>query len=241
MHAKTQWRKEFLSRGLKKILLSFFIILSACFISFSQTPNQIINTVNERFNKVQNYKANVLITCLIPSINVNPIKANVIYKKPDQFKIKSTGILILPKQTSNFLFTSIADTTAFTAVKTGEEIIGGIKTSIINVIPNQDTSDLILGKFWIDAARGLVLKSQLTTKSQGTILIENTFGSMIQYALPDKMLFTIETQKFKLPKALTLDINRSATTNTADDGKGRITLLLSNYVVNKGVSDDEFK
>ncbi|MCY7409684.1 MAG: hypothetical protein LH473_05380 [Chitinophagales bacterium] len=226
---------------MKKTLLSFFILQSMCFISISQTPNQIINTVNQRFNKVQNYKADVLITCKIPSINVNTIKANVIYKKPDRFKIKSTGILILPKQTANFLFTSIADTTAFTAVKTGEEIIGGVKTSIINVIPNQDTSDLILGKFWIDAARGLVLKSQLTTKSQGTILIENIFGSMIQYALPDKMLFTIETQKFKLPKALTLDINRSAPTNTVDDGKGRITLLLSNYVVNKGVSDEEFK
>lgn len=241
MHTKAQWRKEFLSRGLKKVLLTVLILQSMCFISLSQTPNQIINTVNQLFNKVQNYKADVLITCQIPSINVNTIKANVIYKKPDRFKIKSTGILILPKQTANFLFTSIADTTAFTAVKTCEEIIGGVKTSIINVIPNQDTSDLILGKFWIDASRGLVLKSQLTTKSQGTILIENTFGSMIQYALPDKMLFTIETQKFKLPKALTLDINRSATTNIADDGKGRITLLLSNYVVNKGVSDEEFK
>jgi len=166
----------------------------------------------------------------------------VIYKKPDKFKVKAVGILVLPKQNANFLFSTLRDTTSYTAVKTGEELINGVKTQIINVIPTKDTADLILGKFWIDDAHGLVLKSQLTTKSQGTILIENTYGSMSQYALPDKMLFTIETQKFKLPKALALDLGSSlAKQGTATgDGKGRITLTFSNYVVNKGISNEEF-
>jgi hypothetical protein len=118
-----------------------------------------------------------------------------------------------------------------------------VKTQIINVIPNKDTSDLILGKFWIDAERGLVLKSQLTTKSQGTIFIENSYGTMMQYALPDKMLFTIETQKFKLPKAMAMDLNSSSTKKQTepDDSKGRITLSFSNYIINKGVSSEQFR
>jgi hypothetical protein len=229
---------------MKSTFIGLFI-LSLFFLSLkslhAQTPNQIINSVNVRFKKVNDYKADINISCVIPSVKINPINAKVIYKKPDKFKIKSTGILILPKQNTNFLFTTLADTSNYTAVKTGEEMIGNVKTQIINVIPNKDTSDLILGKFWIDAVRGLVLKSQLTTKSQGTILIENTFGSMAQYALPDKMLFTIEMQKFKLPKSLTLDINKATTAVANDDGKGRITLALSNYIVNKGVSDEELK
>jgi hypothetical protein len=36
------------------------------------------------------------------------------------------------------------DTTSYTAVKTGEEMINGVKTQIINVIPTEDTADLIL-------------------------------------------------------------------------------------------------
>ncbi len=228
----------------KTVHLQIFLLLFTIHYStftFSQTPNQIINTVNERFSKVNDYRADVNVKCEIPSIKIDAINAKVIYRKPDKFKIKSTGILVLPKQNANFLFATIADTTQYTAVITGEEMMGMVKTQIVNVIPNKDTSDLILGKFWIDAVRGLVLKSQLTTKSQGTILIENTYGNMSQYALPDKMLFTIETQKFKLPKALSMDLNTSKKDVVEDDGKGRITLVLTRYVVNKGVSSEELK
>jgi outer membrane lipoprotein-sorting protein len=232
---------------LKSFLLPVFpfliSVLAFLIPASGQTPNQIINTVNQRFNRVNDYTADVNVNCEIPAIKINSINAKVIYRKPDKFKIKSTGILILPKQQANFFFTTIADTTQYTAVKTGEEMIDAVKTHIVNVIPNKDTSDLILGKFWIDAERGLVLKSQLTTKSQGTIFIENSYSSMSQYSLPDKMLFIIETQKFKLPKAVAMDINSSSTKKQSptDDGKGRITLTFSNYIINKGVSSEQFK
>lgn len=233
--------------SLKQSPLFVIVILISVFAfrnpASGQTPNQIINTVNQRFSRVNDYTADVNVKCEIPAIKIDAINARVIYRKPDKFKIKSTGILILPKQNANFFFMTLADTTKYTAVKTGEEMIGSVKTHIINVIPNKDTSDLILGKFWIDAERGLVLKSQLTTKSQGTIFIENSYSSMLEYALPDKMLFTIETQKFKLPKAMAMDLNSSSAEKHtgADDGKGRITLSFSNYIINKGVSSEQFK
>ncbi|MFI5135524.1 MAG: hypothetical protein ACHQD9_06700 [Chitinophagales bacterium] len=222
-----------------------FVLLTVHYslLTTAQTPNQIINTVNQRFAKINDYKADARVVCDVPSLKVNPINVKVIYKKPDKFKVKAAGILVLPKQNANFLFTTLRDTTSYTAVKTGEEIINGVKTQIINVIPLRDTTDLILGKFWIDDSKRLVMKSQLTTKSQGTILIENTYGAMSQYGLPDKMLFTIETQKFKLPKALALDIGTSSAGKETDagDGKGRITLSFSNYVVNKGVTAKDFE
>jgi len=231
--------------NLKMILSSLLIFLLTTHYSLlttAQTPNQIINTVNQRFAKIIDYKADAKVICDVPQLKVDPIDVKVMYKKPDRFKVNAVEMLVLPKQNANFLFSTLRDTTSYTAVKTGEEVINGVKTQIINVIPTKDTADLILGKFWIDDAHGLVLKSQLTTKSQGTILIENTYGSMSQYALPDKMLFTIEIQKFKLPKALALDIgSSSAKQGTATgDGKGRITLTFSNYVVNKGISNEEF-
>jgi len=227
----------------KSILLSFFILHSSFLIVSGQTPTQIIHTVNQRFSTVSDYKADVHVLCNIPAIKIDAINAKVFYKRPDKFKVKAAGILILPKQNVNFLFTTLADTGNYTAVKTGEEILSGVTTQVINVIPNKDTSDLILGKFWIDVQRGLVLKSQLTTKSQGTILIENTFGSMAAYALPDQMVFTVDTKKFKLPKALAMDINSSSREKEleTDDGKGRVTLTFSNYIINKGVTAEELK
>jgi hypothetical protein len=209
----------------------------------AQTPNEVINSVNQRFGKVNDYKADVQVTCDIPSIKINPINAKVVYRQPGRFKLKSTGILILPKQNANFLFSTLRDTTAYTAVKTGEESLGGVRVQVISVIPARDTGDLILGKFWIDAAKGLVMKSQLTTRTQGTILIENKFGQQAVYALPDQMLFTIEAQKFKLPKALTMDIGTSSSKqeSSSGDGKGRILLRFSNYQVNRGVTNSDFE
>jgi hypothetical protein len=215
--------------------------MASAVVGFSQTPNQVINTVNERFRKVNDYKADVNITCDISFIKINPINAKIFYKKPDKFRVKAAGILILPKQDPGFFLSIIADTTSYTAVMSGGEMVSGVKTKLINIIPAQDSGDLILGKFWIDDAHGLVLKSQLTTKSQGTILIENSFGNMSNYALPDKMIFTIDAAKFKIPKAISVDINQSPGKDAPADKKGKITLVLSNYVINKGVSSEEFK
>ncbi|MEP7127339.1 MAG: hypothetical protein ABI729_00670 [Chitinophagales bacterium] len=237
-----QWPSEYADHFNGKWFRILILLLLPANLLLAQTPNEVINSVNQRFSKVNDYTANVNVSCNITFIKIEPINAKVFYKRPDKFRVKSTGILILPKQNANFYFTALADTNSFTAVKTGEEMIGGVKVQVINVIPSADTSDLILGKFWIDNVKGLVLKSQLTTKSQGTILVENIFGSMKEYALPDKILFTVDAGKFKIPKALAADLNHSSKDNaTPGDTKGRITLTFSGYAVNKGVSNDVFK
>lgn len=242
MRFENLWRKNHPAKpGITGLLFLLFLNLHHSFL-LAQTPNQVINTVNQRFGKVNDYTADVNVACDISFIKIAPINAKVFYKKPDKFRVKSNGILILPKQQANFFSTTLADTSNYTAVKTGEEMISGVRTQIISIIPLKDTSDLILGKFWIDDLRGLVLKSQLTTKSQGTILIENTYGSMSNFALPDKMLFTVDINKFKIPKALSMDMKSSSEKkDETNDHKGRIILTFSDYMVNKGVSDEVFK
>jgi hypothetical protein len=229
--------------SLLQLLLYFSFLFFLQQPLFAQTPNQLINGVNEKFKKVNDYTAAVKVACDIPFIRIDPINGKVYYKKPNHFKVKSTGILILPKQNINFYYAAIADTLNYTAVKSGEEIIGGRKTQVISVIPHTDTTDLVLGKFWIDQTEFLVLKSQLTTKSQGTILIEEFYGDMRQYALPEKMIFTVDVQKFKVPKIIAVDINKTATAdkNAAKDQKGKITLTFSGYEVNKGIDNNVFK
>jgi len=111
------------------------------------------------------------------------------------------------------------------------------------VIPNSE-GDLILGKFWIDTKRAIVLKSQWTTKSNGTIQIENFFGTNMAYALPDKMLFTVDVTKFKVPKAVAVDINSKSSPKSSNasgvKGTGKITLNFSQYTVNKKLPDAVF-
>jgi hypothetical protein len=126
----------------------------------------------------------------------------------------------------------------------GTEKIGTASATIISIIPTSDTSDLVLGKFWIDTQRNVVLRSQLTTKTNGTILAEYAYGKLAEYGLPDNVTFTVDVKKFKIPKAVSADLNNTSTETddkAKDNKKGKIYLTLSNYAVNKGVSDAIFE
>ena len=108
-------------------------------------------------------------------------------------------------------------------------------TTIINIIPNTDTADLILAKLWVDETEYIIRKAQLTTRTNGTILIEYEHKNYIQYALPDKVTFTVDVKKFKIPKAIAADVNSpiKAPENNKNEKKGKIILIIKNYRINQ--------
>ncbi len=223
-------------------IFSFLLTLSFTKCSEAQTASQVINKVNTNFSKVNDYTADMNIHLDVSFVKMKDIAAKVYFKKPKKIKVKAEGIMLLPKQNPNNIQAMLEDTNSYNAIKTRAEIINGVSTTIITVIPNADTSDLILGKFWIDAAKGVILKSNLTTRSNGTMEIEHFYGANSNYALPDKLIFTFETSKFKLPKALVVDLGSSTETpDKPENKKGKITIVFSNYLVNKGVDDKVFK
>ena len=63
------------------------------------------------------------------------------------------------------------------------------------------------------------------------------------YFLPDKMIFSIDVKKFKIPKSVAADINNNdnKVDKTKDPKKGKIFITLSNYQINKGIPDTIFK
>jgi hypothetical protein len=104
----------------------------------------------------------------------------------------------------------------------------------VHVIPDSDTSDMILGKFWIDDAANLVLKSQITSRSNGTVGTEYFYGTQKAYGLPDSLVYTVDVKKFKLPKGFAVDIHRSTTTPATTETTGKIYVSFRNYRVNQG-------
>jgi hypothetical protein len=210
----------------------------------AQTAQSILNGVYGNFQKVKDYQADANVKVDIPFLKMSPIDAKVYFKQKDKFRVVSKSIAILPKQNINQVFSLFADSTTYTSILQGTEKIGATATSIVSIIPNSDTSDLVLGKFWIDTQRHIILKSQLTTRSNGTIISEYTYGKYAEYGLPDNAIFTVDVKKFKIPKAVAADLNNSETPKDPkekENKKGKIYLTITNYIINKGVSDDVFK
>ncbi len=222
----------------------FPLLLLISFIAVAQkTPNQLLKGVYQKMMTVGDYSVDAVIRADIPLIKILPVNAVVYFKQPDKFKVESKGIAILPRQGFSDLSGIIRDTTSYTAVFTGKEKIGTSLTQIISIIPVTDTGDLILAKFWLDYSHNLVLKSQITTRASGTILIEYFYSTHSGFGLPDKMIFTVDVKKFKIPKAMTSDLNtprRDQNTKGNESKKGVILIELKHYKINQGLKDAFF-
>jgi hypothetical protein len=230
----------------KSHIIIFFVLISFANSLVAQTKSakQILNAVYSKMMVAKDYSVQANIKVDLPFVKMLPIDAKIFFKQKDKFKVESKSIAIVPRQGFDQITKMLNDTSGFDALISGEELVAGSQATIINVIPQSDTSDLILGKLWIDVKKNVVLKSQLTTKSNGTILTEYTYGSQLAYGLPDMMVFTVEVKKFKIPKGVTADINNTKTSvddKKKDNKKGKIFIKLTNYQINKGIPDTVFK
>lgn len=228
---------------LKKVSPVFFILLGLNAHSQSPSANQLIHRVYTQLQKAKDYKVDANIKVDLPFIRMLPINAKIYVKQPNKFKVESKRIAIVPRQGFDQLNKILSDTNRFTAIAQAKELVGKVTTQVISLIPLQDTSDLILAKLWIDIKQNLVLKSLLTTKSNGTILTEYSYGTNANFGLPDIMIFTVDIKKFKIPKTIAADINTNSKKQDDKDGKnkkGKIIITLSNYLINKGIRDAVF-
>jgi len=228
------------------VIKHIFILAGICLLSFNglaQDATQTLNDLIAKMNSVKDYSVDAVITSDIPMVKILPTKATIYFKQKDKFKIDAKGIAILPKQGFTDISKLLAQKDSYTAVIMGNETISNVKTDIVSVFPVSDTSDLVLAKLWIDPLQDMVMKSQITTRSSGTVTILYTYGSQAKWGLPDKLVFTVDVKKFKIPKGVATDINK---TSTKDQTKavaktGEIRIDLSNYKVNLGIKDEIFK
>ncbi len=228
---------------LKKISPVFFILLGLNANSQSPSANQLIHRVYTQLQKAKDYKVDANIKVDLPFIRMLPINAKIYVKQPNKFKVESKSIAIVPRQGFDQLNKILSDTNQFTSITQAKELVGKVPSQIISLIPLQDTSDLILAKLWIDIKQNLVIKSLLTTKSNGTILTEYSYGTNANFGLPDIMIFTVDIKKFKIPKTIAADINTNSKKQDDKDRKnkkGKIIITLSNYLINKGIGDAVF-
>lgn len=224
-------------------LLTFILLGWMPLQLLAQDGTAQLQQLMAKWNLVKDYTVQVNIRSEIPLIKSFPVKATLYFKQKDQFRMVSKGIAILPKQNFNELPKFLQQKDRYTALITGSELIQNQKTTIITVLPSDDSGDLVLLKVWIDPKTDLLLKSQTTTRSNGTISALYEYGSQRAVGLPDKMIFTVEVKKFKIPKGLATDINRSSSPDAAKPTpkNGKITISFADYQINKGIKDEIFR
>jgi outer membrane lipoprotein-sorting protein len=228
---------------MKKIISFIFVFYSI--VCSGQDADVILDRIVSKINSVKDYSVDANIKANIPLIKILPVKASIYFKQKDKFKVVSKGIAILPKQGFTDVNSFLMKKNTYMTVDGGVKTIDDVKTNLVTVIPTNENSEFVLAKLWIDTKNDLIIKSQITTRSSGTVTVDYSYGTEAEYGLPNQLVFDIDVKKFKLPKSVAADLNktekRKQKTDKNKDQKGTITIKLSNYKINNGISDEFFK
>lgn len=215
---------------MKKISCLFLLSWTLSFLQ-AQDPQQILNAAEQKYARVKKFTADVNIASDIPAMKILPAQATISYVAPNQLEVTSKSIIVLPKQGFREIQNIISQKNKYTAIYMGQEIINGRNSHLITLLPKSDAEDWIMAKIWIDAAESLIVQSQTTTKSSGTLKVIYLYNSQKQWALPDQMWIEVDVQKFKIPKGVATDLHRNR--ETQNQGTvGKIQLTFMNYKVN---------
>ena len=216
------------------------------FTSSAQDMTPLVMKVKAKLDQVNDYEADGRMKTDVAFIKAPVGKVKIYFKKPNKFRLrKDGGISLLPKGGVSVNMNSIVTTDEFVALAAGEATVAGVKTKVVKMLPVNENSDVVLTTMYIDEANLLVRKAVTTTKENGTYEIEMTYGKFSNFGLPDKVTFSFNTKNYKLPKGLTLEFDDNEKPLTEEqklkNKKGRVEIVYTNYIINKGIADAVFK
>lgn len=215
---------------MKNIYLLFAVFVIT-FSGYCQDAQQILNIVEKKYSAVKKFDADVNIQSDIPAMKILPANAQIKYVAPNQLEVITKSIVVLPKQGFREIQNIVSQKNKYTAVYMGQEKINGRNSHLITLLPKSDKEDWIMAKIWVDTNESLILQSQTTTKSSGTLKVSYRYNSQKKWALPDQMIIEVDVQKFKIPKGVATDLHRNRE-EKSHGSTGKITLTFSNYKVN---------
>ena len=228
---------------MKKLLLIIFAWLVVTQL-IAQTPEELINKVRAKLEKVNDYTAKGKLKTNVVFIKAPIASVKVYYKKPDKMKIvNENGISFIPKGSVNINLAKFFSAAGnYEIVDAGKEPDTGLR--ILKLLPLDENSDVVLSTLYIDEKNELVKKAKNTTRDNGTYELEMSYGKYAAYGLPDKVVFSFNTKDYKLPKGVTFDYDDGSEKKPDDNlknKKGKVEISYSEYLINKGVDDAIFK
>jgi outer membrane lipoprotein-sorting protein len=209
----------------------------------AQDATELVKQVKKKLEKVKDYSANATLRTDVPFLKVPVADVQVYFKLPNQFRIaKEKGVSILPKGGVSVSMQNILADPNFVAIDAGKETLGGQPVRVVRVLPGNTNNEVVLTILYIDEKNLIVRKAVTTTKDNGTYTVDMSYGKYVQYALPDKTMFTFNTKDYKLPKGVTMEFDDGERPDATrmNDKKGYVEITYLDYKINKGVPDSYF-
>jgi hypothetical protein len=149
---------------------------------------------------------------------------------------------LLPKGGVSINLRSLVLVNNYTIVDAGTSVYKNMSVRVLKLLPLDEKSDIVLSTLYIDEKQLVIVKSFTTTQQNGTYEMEMNYQKNIQWGLPDKVVFSFNTKDYKLPKGITLEYDDGTKKNTLPQNKkGRVEIVYSEYLINKGLAAKQIK
>jgi len=230
---------------MKQILILALLTLLSGLNSRAQDASLLVQKVKAKLEKVNDYEATGEMKTNVSFMKVPAAQVKVYFKKPGKIKIKNEkGISLVPKGTVSISLSNLLGG-QYQALDGGTDNVNGVAVKVVKLLPQDENGEVVLSKLYIDEKNLLILKAKTTTRESGTNELEMSYGKFAAYALPDKIVFTFNTQDYKLPKGVTFDYDdgsqKMKEATAKESQRGKIEITYSAYLINKGISDEIFK
>ena len=206
------------------LTLMVALLLAAGAVAGVSTPtaSQILSRVQQSYQAIDDYVAELKVITDIPSFEVPPRSFTVYVKRPDKVKIESDSLVVIPKDV--LLLGNIEGHLA----KAGRVILNGVTRRqgrtiyCLKFFPNDpDRRDRVL--LWVDAERYTLSRTELWAGLNRllTVYWEHTHVD----------------DKYWLPTQVRCEISGGI---LGAGDPGTVTVSFSGYRINTGLSDELF-
>lgn len=187
--------------------------------------------VKQRMDSVRQFSATVTLDLDVPFIKMPTKKAQISYTKGSRMKFTSKDFVMLPKRGLDFSLNEIFKH-PFITVDRGQEKRNGKVLKVINVIPTDGKSDLVLVTLYMDTKAVRLAESEINTRKDGsyTLLMQYDKRNSI---LPSYVEAAFAIERLKIPlnfmgKDTKIDRKKM---RSMDTKTGKIKMQLDNYKI----------
>ena len=214
-------------------------------MSFSQSAEEMAAKLKSKLLSVKDYEAKGMLKTDVAFLKLPISAVRIFYKFPDLFRIKKDGgISVLPKGGIRINMNSLITEGNYTSLSAGRINWKGSDLAILKLIPNGESSDIVLTTLYVDDKAMLIRRAITTTKDNGTYEMEMEYGKYAKWGLPDKAIMIFNTKDYKLPKGITFEYDASISQKSKEkkplSKQGRIEISYASYDINKGLAADIF-
>ena len=210
-----------------------FFLLSTQFAGAQNIDADLLRIKN-RMDSVKQFSAVVTLDLEVPFINMPTKKAQISYTKGRPMKFSSKDFIMLPKRGLDFSLSEIFQH-PFLTVDRGLEKRNGQVLKVINIIPIDGKSDLVLVTLCMDTKAARIVASEINTRRDGSYTLLMQYAALSD-VLPDYVEAGFAIEKLKMPlnfmgKDTKIDRKKMRAMETKT---GKIKMRFTDYKISKG-------